>query len=493
MATLPVTRPLPDRPLLRRHHKPWPIEGELHDITVTQGALPEDLCGTLYRIGPNVRYAPLSGRYNGWMGDGMIHALTLVDGKAHYRNRWVRTPKWRAEDRAGRAVFDYVLPSKALLSTGMEVTRPNAESEGVAQGACNTSVTVHGDLVLAWGEGQSTPTVVDARSLETIGHPSWTKALGDSMTPVVGENGYGGGHPRVCPLTGEVIFTTLDVKPPYVVVHILDPSSGGLRSIPLESPYSSYIHDFMITEQYAVIVVSPITMSQERVLAGGGLMAWEPDRGTHVAVVPRDGGGEGTLWLEAPENFYHLHPQNAYEEAGRIVLDAPEFPIAPVPMEGVDPWQQFEGLVSHLTRYEIDLGRRTLARRRLDDRNVELPQCDRRYQGLPYRYGYDLASGADLDDYNFDTIVRYDMKTLDVDEHRFDESDSLAEPLFAPRSAEAAEGDGYLLTYVYHPAEDRSDAVIFDATRLEDAPVATLALPHRVPFTAHGWWAPGIA
>ncbi|MBW2423820.1 MAG: carotenoid oxygenase family protein, partial [Deltaproteobacteria bacterium] len=98
MATLPVTRPLPDRPLLRRHHKPWPIEGELHDITVTQGALPEDLCGTLYRIGPNVRYAPLSGRYNGWMGDGMIHALTLVDGKAHYRNRWVRTPKWRAED-----------------------------------------------------------------------------------------------------------------------------------------------------------------------------------------------------------------------------------------------------------------------------------------------------------------------------------------------------------------------------------------------------------
>ena len=83
---------------------------------VSQGAIPEGLRGTLYRIGPNVRYAPLAGKYNGWMGDGMVHALTFADGKAHYRNRWVRTPKWQAEDRAGRAVFDYILPDKALLA-----------------------------------------------------------------------------------------------------------------------------------------------------------------------------------------------------------------------------------------------------------------------------------------------------------------------------------------------------------------------------------------
>ena len=482
-----VTRPLPDRPLLRRHHRPWPIEGELRDAVVSQGAIPEGLRGTLYRIGPNVRYAPLAGKYNGWMGDGMVHALTFADGKAHYRNRWVRTPKWQAENRAGRAVFDYILPDKALLAIGMEITRPNPESAGAAQGSCNTSVTVHGAMLIAWGEGQSTPALMDLRTLDTVGLPEWATALPRSMTEKVDRFGYGGGHPRVCPLTGEVLFTSLDVEPPYVTLHTLDPVSGTLRSVGLDSPYPSYIHDFMITAEHAVIVVSPITMSQERVLAGGGLMGWEPELGTHIAVVRRD--DSTVCWIEADTNFVNLHPQNAFVVGGCVVLDAPEFPIAPVPMDGVDPWQQFDGLVSHLVRYELDLERRTLNRTELDDRNYELPQCDRRLQGLPYRYGYGLCSSADLDDYNFDTVIRYDMTDGSADLHRFRAGDSLCEPLFAPRSPTAPEGDGYLLTYVYRPDEDRSDAVILDATALDDEPVATIALPHRVPFTAHGWWA----
>jgi carotenoid cleavage dioxygenase len=485
-----MTKPLPDRPLLRRHHHPWPMEGEVRDLVVTQGAIPDDLTGTLYRIGPNLRYAPLNGRYNGWMGDGMIHALVLAGGKAHYRNKWVRTPKWLAEDRAGRAVFDYVLPEKSLLAIGMEVTRPTPESTGVAQGACNTSVTVHGDELIAWGEGQSTPMTVDGRTLETLGPAPWATALPASMTPKVDGYGFGGGHPRVCPVTGEVLFTTIDVDAPYVTVHVLDPTTCALRSYALDSPYPSYIHDFMITVDHAVIVVSPITMSQDRVLGGGGLMGWEPDRGTHVAVMRRADGH--TVWIEADENFYDLHALNAFVDADRVVLDAPEFPIAPVPMDGVDPWQQFDGLVSHLVRYELDLGARRMKRVPLDDRNMELPQSDRRRQGLPYRYGYGLCSENDLDDYNFDAVIRYDLERGTQLTHRFAPSDSVCEPLFVARSADGAEDDGYLITYVWHPDEDRSDAVILAAHALDADPIATIALPHRVPFTAHGWWGAGI-
>jgi len=466
------------------------MEGEVRDLVVTQGSIPDDLDGSLYRIGPNLRYAPLSGRYNGWMGDGMIHALTVVDRKAHYRNRWVRTPKWLAEDRAGRAVFDYVLPQQSLLAIGMEVTRANRESNGVAQGACNTSVTLHGDELLAWGEGQSTPIVVDARTLDTKGPPAWTKSLPRSMTARVDEYGYGGGHPRVCPTTGEVLFTTIDVEPPYVTVHVLDPTTGALASIPVDSPYPSYIHDFMITAEHAVLVVSPITMSQERVLTGHGLMAWEPDLGTHVAVVARD--GDTVCWFEADANFYDLHPMNAFGEDGRVVLDAPEFPIAPVPMEGVDPWQQFDGLTSRLVRYDLDLDRRRMKRMPLDDRNMELPQCDRRRQGLRYRFGYGLCNERDLDDYNFDAVIRYDLERGTAVTHRFAEGDSVSEPLFVPGAGSAGEDDGYVFVYVWHPAEDRSDAVFLNAAALDSEPVVTVALPHRVPFTAHGWWGEGI-
>jgi carotenoid cleavage dioxygenase len=464
------------------------MEGEVRDLVVSQGEIPESLHGTLFRIGPNARYAPLSGCYNGWMGDGMVHAMTVAEGKAHYRNRWVRTPKWRAEDRAGRAVFDYVLPSKKLLAIGMEVTRPTPESTGVAQGACNTSLTNHGDYLVAWGEGQSTPTAIDARTLETIGPPRWTIELPASMTDKVDEFGFAGGHPRACPLTGEVLFTTIHVDAPFVTVHVWDPRDDSLRSIALDAPYSSYIHDFMITQTHAVVVVSPITMSQERVLRGGGLMGWEPDRGTHVAVMSRVDGS--TVWIEADRNFYDLHPQNAFvDDECNVVLDAPEFPIAPVPMDGVDPWQQFTGLESHLVRYRIDPATRTMTSTALDDRNVELPQCDVRRQGLPYRYGYNLCNDGELDDYNFNAVLRYDLAGDSTAVHRFGAADSLCEPLFIPRAPGAPEGDGYLFVYVYHPDEDRSDAVLLDATDLASEPVATIALPHRVPFTAHGCWA----
>ena len=67
------------------------------------GELPKGLNGTLYRNGPNPQFpAPQSHRF---VGDGMLHATTMRDGAASYRNRWVRTPKWLAENRAGRTLY----------------------------------------------------------------------------------------------------------------------------------------------------------------------------------------------------------------------------------------------------------------------------------------------------------------------------------------------------------------------------------------------------
>ena len=82
-----------------------------------------------------------------------------------------------------------------------------------------------------------------------------------------------------------------------------------------------------------------------------------------------------------------------------------------------------------------------------------------------------------------------DLRASITTVHRFGGHDSLCEPLFIPRRPDAAEGDGYLFVYVFHPEEDRSDAVLLDADRLDGEPIATIALPHRVPFTAHGCWA----
>ena len=66
---------------------------------------------------------------------------------------------------------------------------------------------------------------------------------------------------------------------------------------------------------------------------------------------------------------------------------------------------------------------------------------------------------------------------------------SLAECCFAPKSATAAEGEGYLVGVVTRQNEGgRTDFVILDAQRLADGPLATVKLPVRNPGQVHGWW-----
>ena len=99
-----MSRPFPtDSPMLRGPWAPWPMEGEIRDCAVV-GEIPRDLNGTLYRNGPNPQFAP-PGSYHFFLGDGMVHAFSFEDGRCHYRNRWVRTPRFEAERAAGEPLF----------------------------------------------------------------------------------------------------------------------------------------------------------------------------------------------------------------------------------------------------------------------------------------------------------------------------------------------------------------------------------------------------
>jgi hypothetical protein len=64
------------------------------------------------------------------------------------------------------------------------------------------------------------------------------------------------------------------------------------------------------------------------------------------------------------------------------------------------------------------------------------------------------------------------------------------EPVFVPRSANSAQGDGWLLTVVGRRAENRTDLVILDALDLSAGPVATIRFPARLHEGFHGIWVP---
>ena len=60
-----------------------------------------------------------------------------------------------------------------------------------------------------------------------------------------------------------------------------------------------------------------------------------------------------------------------------------------------------------------------------------------------------------------------------------------------PRSDDAAEGDGWVLSVVYRGDEGRSDLAVFEATDIAKGPVALAHLSSQVPAGFHGNWRPG--
>src|SRR5258708_4392704 len=110
-----------NHPYLSKGFEPIRMECDCAHLTI-EGAVPTDLDGTFYRIGPSPQFAP-RGNYNPVNGDGMVHAFRVHNGNVSYRNRWVRTQQWNLEHAAGRALFG---------TSGIPAT-PASESDGMPE------------------------------------------------------------------------------------------------------------------------------------------------------------------------------------------------------------------------------------------------------------------------------------------------------------------------------------------------------------------------
>src|SRR3546814_7141567 len=104
-------------------------------------------------------FPPLGNEHHWFLGEGMIHAIKVEDGKASYRNRWVHNEQYEVQRKAGRR----------LISTGFGVSSL-PEADGVKRNVANTNIVWHGGKLLAIDEG-TLPVAMDGDTLET--HGSW--------------------------------------------------------------------------------------------------------------------------------------------------------------------------------------------------------------------------------------------------------------------------------------------------------------------------------
>ena len=89
--------------------------------------------------------------------------------------------------------------------------------------------------------------------------------------------------------------------------------------------------------------------------------------------------------------------------------------------------------------------------------------------------------------------MRHDLQTGARDLHDFGAGRHVGEFVFVPRSADAAEGDGWLMGLVVNGPAQTTDFVILDSARFGGAPQAVVHLPHRIPAGFHGNWLPTTA
>jgi carotenoid cleavage dioxygenase len=276
---------------------------------------------------------------------------------------------------------------------------------------------------------------------------------------------------------------------PYLTYHQVDSQGVLQRSEPIELPASPMMHDFAITENYVIFMDLPILFKLDLAIAGDAFpFRWDDAHTARLGVMPRDGGNADIQWFEI-DPCYVFHVMNAHEDPaadGVLVLEAARHERL-----WVDGPNALDG-TPLLHRWRIDTTAGSVSMEQLDDRMVEFPQHDWRRTGRPYRYGYGLVLNAPMGDSlgGASAIMKMDHDTGATATHELRASESTDEAIFVPAGADAGEDEGYLLSYVYDRAEDRTSVLVADASDMGKPPVARIHLPTRVPFGFHGFWVP---
>jgi len=420
------------------------------DLRVT-GSIPPELRGRLLRIGPNPVGAPDPAAYHWFTGNGMVHGVRLRDGRAEwYRNRFVRD--------------DQVTATKGWPTTP-------GPRHGMGAGIANTNVIGHAGKTWAIVEAGGLPVEL-TDELETVAYSNFAGTLPGSFTA----------HPKRDPDTGELHAVAYYWEWDHVQYLVVANDGRVRRTVDVPVPGKPMVHDCAITERFVVLFDLPCTFDVESALTKPFPYVWNPDYGARVGLLPRDGVASQVRWLEVPL-CYVFHPLNAYETAdGRVVLDVVRHPK----MFARDPLGPNEGAPT-LDRWILDPSSGKVATETIDDRGHEFPRHDERRIGRSYRFGYTaaLADGVRMGPlYKHDLVAR---KTEVRDEGG---GRAFLEPVFVPRTPDAAEDDGWLLAYLYDAPSDGGEVVILHAQDFLGDPVARIHLPQRVPFGFHGNWVP---
>ncbi|XGV99347.1 MAG: carotenoid oxygenase family protein [Leptolyngbya sp. BL-A-14] len=486
-----------------------------------EGTIPPDLHGTLFRNGPGLLDVNGQRIHHPFDGDGMICAIAFDNGRAHFRNRFVRTEGYLAEQAAGRILYRGVFGTQkpgGWLANAFDFRLKNI---------ANTNILYWGGKLLALWEAAE-PHRLDPGTLETVGLEHFEGLLqsGEAFAA----------HPWIDPAcnqdNGAPCLVNFSIKPGLsstITLFEFDPAGKLLRKHAHATPGFAFIHDFAITPNCAIFFQNPVSFNPLPFLVGkrgpGECITFNPDKPTRIVVIPRKAkGGSGkdeglTLKDKNQDSSFSLdslafethagfvfHHANAFEQGDEIVIDSVCYDALPA-VEADSDFRQtdFEALSpGQLWRFRVNLKTQAVQRELLESRCCEFPYVHPAKAGRSHRYVFMGAAHAPEGNAPLQAITKIDVETGEHQLWSAAPHGYVSEPIFVPRASAAfkdglpsvdmvgAEDDGWLLTLVYDSAQERSDVVILDARDLHRGPVARLHLKHHVPYGLHGSFTPEV-
>jgi carotenoid cleavage dioxygenase-like enzyme len=202
--------------------------------------------------------------------------------------------------------------------------------------------------------------------------------------------------------------------------------------------------------------------------------------------MPRGGSVDQMRWFPIP-GLVMGHVMNAYTEGSRVILDTPASPgnCFSFFKDKNGNLPSMPETVTQLTRITFDLSKpdaEAVTLEPVQGAYGDMPKIDDRYAMEKYRTGYFAFR-----DFPRMGIAQIDWETRDLKFHDL-ENAAAQEPLFIPRSADAPEGDGFVLTVVDRFVDKRTDLLILDGNDVSRPPIATVKLPFAMPMAFHGSW-----
>ncbi len=452
-----------------------------------EGEIPADLLGTVFRNGPGLLDINGYRLRHPFDGDGMISSIAFADGKAFYRNRFVRTEGYVAEQKSGkpeyRGVFGTQKPG-GWLANAFDLKLKNI---------ANTHIIYWGDRLLALWEAAE-PHRLDPHTLETIGIDYLDGLLkpGDAFAA----------HPKIDPdYEGVPRLVNFGVKAGLSsTISLFEFTPDGQLAHQHRHSIAgfAFLHDFAITPNYCIFVQNPVSFNPLPFIAGfkgaAECIQFNPKQPTKIVVIPRNGGGEVRFFETEP--CFVFHHANAYEQDGKLILDSICYEDFPTIGDATDYSEvDFDHVpASQLWRFSVDLATGQVSKEVPIERYCEFPALNPQKVGRDYRYLYLGVAHDPTLNAPLQSLLKRDMKTGETQFWSAAPRGFGGEPLFVARPGGEAEDDGWVLLWLYNAAASstltassgRTELAIFNARDIAAGPVAKLNLKHHVPYGLHG-------